>query len=183
MAGCLHIVLCQIAVWTGEDDTDLSARSELIMHAQPAVTVVNRRSDVACDGKGQKSQCGGLGVDRGASFGIHPLTNLACQPAAQQLGMPCPLSTRPPGSVRLVGGMQGIFSLEGGREGGGVWGPKVCVPKERPFRFSRLQIRLIPQWSRWSGEGGSEFWDTPPPWVFITLKTPRWHASVELAIG
>ena len=37
---------------------------------------------ITVTGKGQKSQCGGLGVGGAAGPGIHPLTNLACQPAA-----------------------------------------------------------------------------------------------------
>ena len=51
-----------------------------------------------------------------------------------------------------------------GRGGGGVWDPKVCVPKMARSDFPDCKFRFFPRWSLWSGEGGG---GAPPPPVTL----------------
>ena len=61
---------------------------------------------------------------------------------------------------------QGVIRdvLEGGE--GGVWDPKVCVPKTARSDFPYCKFRFFPRWSLWSGRGGRGVQGgggTPPP--------------------
>ena len=58
--------------------------------------------------------------------------------------------------VRGGGGSDPREVLEGGEGGeGGVWDPKVCVPKMARPDFPSRKFRFFPRWSLWSGGGGT----------------------------
>ena len=90
-------------------------------------------------------------------------------------------SKHPAARVSATRGWHAGQLFIGGREGGGGGlGPKSLRTKRAPVQIFPIANSFDPTMVMLVWGGGGEFWDTPPPWVFITLKTPQWHASVEV---
>ena len=62
----------------------------------------------------------------------------------------------PPGDAEL------LSKALAGVGGGGVWDPKVCVPKMAQSDFPGFECRPFPRWSLWYW-GGSRCGGVPPP--------------------
>ena len=65
-------------------------------------------------------------------------------------------------------GGRGYWKRGGG--GGGIWDPKVCIPKMARQDFPECKSRCLARWSLWSGGGGG--WHRPSVSDCVPLAAP-----------
>ena len=78
---------------------------------------------------------------------------------------------------------------ERGVGGGGVWDPKVCVPKMARQDIPNGEFQFFPRWSLWSGGGGPGGGGAPPvlprrtALLILPCPSPNLSASLDRGGG